>query len=139
MILHCCPTSRQSPGVNYDSIPSDDKSFLSPAPNPPPSTFFLFSHLSTHNVHLLPAVLSFIVAGVIAPLMTYVVGQALPCGSFSLRSLMSSLWIGTAEQNLMVLRQTVYDAVLRKDIAWSVASDTTNNQTAAGLMATFAS
>ena len=71
--------------------------------------------------------------------MTYVVGQALPWGSFSLRSLVSSLCIGTAEQNLMVLRQTVYNAVLRKDIAWFVASDTTDNQTAAGLMATFTS
>ena len=160
--------------VHYDPLPSDDKSPLPPPPNPPPSIFFLFSNLSTHDARilLLQAILSSIAAGVIAPLMTYVVGQAfaafaafpqtnstpddrakllhgvgiaalhlvaLALGSFSLSSLMSSLWIRTAEQNLMVLRQKIYDAVLRKDMAWFVASDTADNQTAAGLMAKFTS
>jgi len=37
----------------------------------------------------------------------------------------------------MALRQKVYDAVLPKDVAWFVASDTADNQTAAGLMAKF--
>ena len=166
----------QAPAVNnahYDPIPSDDISSLPPAPNPhTPSTLFLFSHLSSHNVHflLLPAVLSSVFAGIISPLMAYVVGQAfaafsafpqtnptpddsanllhgvsiaalhlvaLALGSFLFSSLMSNLWIRTAEQNLMALRQKVYDAILCKDVAWFAASSTPHNQTAAGLMAKF--
>ena len=42
---------------------------------------------------------------------------ALALGSFALGNLMSSLWIRTSEENLMALRQKVYDAVMRKDIA----------------------
>ena len=140
----------QAPAVNnahYDPIPSDDRSSLPPAPNPHTP-----SHLSNHNVHLLlPAVLSSVFAGVISPLMAYVVGRAfaafaafpqtnptpddcanllhgvsiaalhlvaLALGSFVSSSLMSSLWIRTAEQNLMALRQKVYDAISCKDVAW---------------------
>ena len=166
----------RAPAVNhnthYDLNPSDDKSSLPPASNPhTPPTLLLFSHLSSHNVHLLLllAVLSSIFAGVISPLTAYVVGQAfaafaafpqtnptpddsanllhgvsiatslhlvaLALGSFVFSSL--SLWIRTAKQNLMALRQKVYDAILCKDVAWFAASDTAHNQTAAGLMAKF--
>lgn len=88
---------------------------------------------------LAPAIVSSVIAGSVAPLMTHVVGQvfdafakyppsdphllssislsalqlvALGCASLALSSLTSILWITTAELNVLSLRKAVYTAVL---------------------------
>jgi ATP-binding cassette, subfamily B (MDR/TAP), member 1 len=141
--------SRNTPGPSKRSSNAEGSETLPPKP----SIQVLFSLLSRRQVLLLliPAALSSIVAGGVAPFMTFVIGQvfdsfatftisdqsqsakdkllhtigiaaieliALAAGSLVLGSLTSSLWIWLGEYNAMAIRQRVYDAVTRKDLAW---------------------
>jgi ATP-binding cassette subfamily B (MDR/TAP) protein 1 len=101
----------------------------------------MYSFLTVRQRVLLlgPAIVSSIVAGSVAPFMTHVVGKvfdafakyppsdprllssislsalqlvALGCASLALSSIMSILWITTAELNVLALRKAVYHAVL---------------------------
>jgi ATP-binding cassette, subfamily B (MDR/TAP), member 1 len=144
-------TNRSSDAENSETIP------------PKPSIPLLFSLLSRRQVLLLliPAALSSIVAGGVAPFMTFVIGQAfdafatfsisdqsqsakdkllhaigiaaiellaLAAGALALGSLTSSLWIWLGEYNAMAIRQRVYDAVTRKDLAWFDANANVNGE-----------
>ncbi|KAJ6524462.1 hypothetical protein DFH09DRAFT_1329514, partial [Mycena vulgaris] len=122
----------------------------SPVSTPPPvSRWLLFSLLSRRErlLLLLPAIISSIFAGGVAPFMTIVIGHAfdafskfttlgskdlllhrvgiaalqliaLAIGSFTLSSLTSYLWILTGEYNVLALRKRVYASVAAKDMAW---------------------
>ncbi|KAJ7471943.1 P-loop containing nucleoside triphosphate hydrolase protein [Mycena latifolia] len=119
------------------------------APAPTVSRWPLFSLLSRHQrlLLLLPAIVSSIFAGGIAPFMTIVIGHAfdafskftalgakdlllhrvgvaalqligLAIGSFALSSLTSYLWILTGEHNVLALRKRVYASVAAKGMMW---------------------
>ncbi len=154
-----------SPRTSIDSHDSIQKHHDLESQQPPPSTAthendrpattltpsirLLFSLLSRkHRLFLLfPAILSSLVAGGIAPFMTYVVGKAfdafaryqasfskhellkgvniaslelvaLAVASLALGSLTSFLWIWTGELNVLALRKRVYEAVTNKEIVW---------------------
>ncbi|KAJ7640444.1 P-loop containing nucleoside triphosphate hydrolase protein [Mycena polygramma] len=110
----------------------------------------LFSLLSRHQrlFLLLPAIISSVFTGGIAPFMTIVIGHVfdafskfsaqpsskdlllhrvgivalqligLAIGSFMLSSLTSYLWILTGEHNVLELRKRVYASVAAKDMVW---------------------
>ncbi|KAJ7086438.1 P-loop containing nucleoside triphosphate hydrolase protein [Mycena belliarum] len=116
---------------------------------PPVSRWPLFSFLSRQQRLrlLLPAIISSILSGGVAPFMTIVIGHAfdafskfttlgekdlllqrvglaalqligLAVGSFTLSSLTSYLWILTGEHNVLALRKRVYASVAAKDMMW---------------------
>ncbi|KAF7295018.1 p-loop containing nucleoside triphosphate hydrolase protein [Mycena indigotica] len=120
-----------------------------PPPATPSSRWPLFSLLSRQQrlLCLVPAIISSVVAGGIAPLMTIAIGHSfdafsdfstthngpklmqritaaalqlvgLAIGSFLLSSLTSFLWITTGENNVLALRKRVYASIAARDISW---------------------
>ncbi|KAJ7485153.1 P-loop containing nucleoside triphosphate hydrolase protein [Mycena galericulata] len=120
-----------------------------PVPIATTSRWILFSFLSRRQrlLFLVPAIISSVFAGGIAPFMTIVIGHAfdafskfsatpdkdllthrvgivalqligLAMGSFTLSSLTSYLWIFTGEHNVLALRKRVYASVAAKDMMW---------------------
>ncbi|KAJ7074574.1 P-loop containing nucleoside triphosphate hydrolase protein [Mycena amicta] len=114
----------------------------------------LFSLLSRRQrlLCLVPAIISSLFAGCIAPFMTIVIGHAfdafslfsathdriiliqritaaalqlvgLAVGSFLLSSLTSYLWITTGENNVLALRKCVYASIAARDLEWFDATE----------------
>ncbi|TRM60013.1 P-loop containing nucleoside triphosphate hydrolase protein [Schizophyllum amplum] len=162
------PHSSRSSTSSRHSTGESAAPLSSPPPSPAatgapsPSIRLLFSCLTKHDVlcFLLPALLSSIVAGGIAPFMTFfpltpnppqsakdellrTVGISalellgLAVGSIALGSLTSCLWIWTGERNVLGFRRRVYAAVTRKPMAWFDTA-TAPGEGAGGMMATFA-
>ncbi|KAJ7675480.1 P-loop containing nucleoside triphosphate hydrolase protein [Mycena rosella] len=137
--------------------------FLIDAPTgssaPAVSRWPLFSLLSRQQrlLLLLPAIISSVFAGGIAPFMTIVIGHAfdafskftalgakdlllhrvgiaalqligLAIGSFTLSSLTSYLWILTGEHNVLALRKRVYASVAAKDMMWFDSDESSQSQ-----------
>ncbi|KAJ7749063.1 P-loop containing nucleoside triphosphate hydrolase protein [Mycena maculata] len=134
-----------------DSATSTDFLIDAPPTTPVPtlSRWLLFSLLPRRQrlFFLVPAIISSLFAGGIAPFMTIVIGHAfdafskfsaapdkdflthrvgivalqlvgLAFGSFTLSSLTSYLWILTGEHNVLALRKRVYASVAGKDMIW---------------------
>ncbi|KAJ7912517.1 P-loop containing nucleoside triphosphate hydrolase protein [Mycena leptocephala] len=142
-----------------DSEYGSETDFLIQTPakaTPAASWWPLFSLLSRHQrlFLLVPAIISSVFAGGIAPFMTIVIGHAfdafskfsapptsssalqligLAIGSFMLSSLTSYLWILTGEHNVLELRKRVYASIAAKDMMWFDTKETDEVRSASSL------
>ncbi|KAF7293241.1 p-loop containing nucleoside triphosphate hydrolase protein [Mycena chlorophos] len=123
-------------------------------PSAPSSRWPLFSLLSRQQrlLCLVPAIISSVLAGGVAPLMTLAIGKsfdafsefsathnkhlliqrisaaalqlvALAFGSFLLSSLTSFMWITVGEYNVLELRKRVYASIAARDLEWFDAAE----------------